>query len=177
MSSAGHRLPVLAVVRPVGAGEVIEAADLGVVRLGVDDATQVVAAGRRDGVVGRRAVVPLLAGQLLAPGQVGDAAAFPPSGRALIVVGVEPGMLPAGLAAGQRIAVVPGTAPGGHAGGDAEAKLPDPVLGVVSAVSTPQSASGKGAVTVLVDAAAVRRIAQMTEPRIAVLSESVKEVS
>ncbi|MGW7074627.1 SAF domain-containing protein [Streptomyces sp. NPDC054866] len=168
---------MLSVVGPVAAGEVIEERDVGVVRLGVDDAKQVVPAGRRAAVVGRRAVVPLTAGQLLAPGQVGDRAGFPPSGMALAVVGVEAGMLPAGLAAGQRVAVVPGIEPGGRAVAEEDAKLPDPVLGVVSAVGRPESASGKGAVTVLVEGAAVRRVAQMLEPRIAVLSESVKEVS
>ncbi|MFE9555445.1 SAF domain-containing protein [Streptomyces sp. NPDC006703] len=177
VGSAGHRVPVLAVVRPVGAGEVIGAGDVGVVRLGVDDATQIVPARERAGVVGRRAVVPLLAGELLAPGQVGEVAEFPPQGRALVVVGVEAGMWPAGLAAGQRIAVVPGVPPGGRAATEADAKAPDPVLGVVSAVSRSDAASGKGAVTVLVDAAAVRRAAQMSDPRIAVLGESVKEVS
>ncbi|MFC7305129.1 SAF domain-containing protein [Streptomyces monticola] len=168
---------MLTVVRPVAAGEVIEDLDVSAVRLGVDDAAQVVPEGRRDAVVGRRAVVPLLAGQLLAPGQVGEGAQFPPEGRSLVVVGVEEGMVPAGLAAGQRVAVVPGTGPGGRAGGDQEVKEPDPVLGVVFAVRRPQSASGKGAVTVLVDAAAVRRAAQMTDPRIAVLGASVTEVS
>ncbi|MEV0523992.1 SAF domain-containing protein [Streptomyces sp. NPDC050439] len=177
VSNAGERQPVLSVVRPVAAGEVIEPTDVGVVRLGVDDAKQVVPVRRLETVVGRRAVVPLMAGQLLAPGLVGGRADFPPEGRALAVVGVEPGMLPAGLASGQRVAVVPGIEPGGRAVAGEDAKLPDPVLGVVSAVGRPESASGKGAVTVLVEGAAVRRVAQMPEPRIAVLSESVKEVS
>ncbi|MFI5808582.1 SAF domain-containing protein [Streptomyces sp. NPDC051561] len=178
MSSAGERQPVLTVVRPVAAGAVIEATDVGVVRLGVDDATQVVRAGERGAVVGRRAVVPLVAGQLLASGQVGDAAEFPGAGQALVVIGAEPGMLPAGLAAGQRVAVVPGAAPGaGEATSEEAAKVPDPVLGVVHAVSRPETSSGKGAVTVLVDAGAVRRAAQMAEPRVAVLGGGVKEVS
>ncbi|MEV0604277.1 SAF domain-containing protein [Streptomyces sp. NPDC050315] len=174
---AGERQPVLAVVHPVAAGAVIEARDVGVVRLGVDDATQVVPAGQREAVVGRRAVVPLVAGELLALGHVGDSAEFPPDGQALVVVGVEPGMLPAGLAAGQRVAVVPGTLPDGRAADEGEAEAPDPVLGVVNAVRQPQSASGKGAVTVLMDAGAVRRAAQLADPRIAVLSDSVKRVS
>ncbi|WP_405598301.1 MULTISPECIES: SAF domain-containing protein [unclassified Streptomyces] len=177
VGNAGERQPVLSVVRPVAAGEVIEARDVGVVRLGVDDATQLVLAGHRDAVIGRRAVVPLVSGQLLAPGQLGDAAGFPPDGQALVVVGVEPGMLPAGLAQGQRIAVVPGALPGGRGTADADAQVPDPVLGVVNAVGWPESASGKGAVTVLVDAGAVRRVAQMSDPRVAVLSTSVKAVS
>jgi hypothetical protein len=178
VSSAGERQPVLTVVRPVAAGAVIEAADVGVVRLGVDDATQVVRAGERGAVVGRRAVVPLVAGQLLASGQVGDAAEFPGAGQALVVIGAEPGMLPAGLAAGQRVAVVPGAASAAGAATSEEAqKVPDPVLGVVHAVSRPETSSGKGAVTVLVDAGAVRRAAQMAEPRVAVLGGGVKEVS
>ncbi|WP_406516521.1 SAF domain-containing protein [Streptomyces sp. NBC_00134] len=177
VGNAGERQPVLSVVRPVAAGEVIEARDVGVVRLGVDDATQLVLAGHRDAVIGRRAVVPLVSGQLLAPEQLGDAAGFPPDGQALVVVGVEPGMLPAGLAQGQRIVVVPGALPGGSGTAGADAQVPDPVLGVVNAVGRPESASGKGAVTVLVDAGAVRRVAQMSDPRVAVLSTSVKAVS
>lgn len=177
VSSAGERQPVLSVVRPVAAGEVIEARDVGVVRLGVDDATQIVLAGQRDAVIGRRAVVPLVAGQLLAPGQLGDSAEFPPDGQALVVVAVEPGMLPAGLAPGQRVAVVPGIPASGRTAADVDAQAPDPVLGVVDAVGRPESASGKGAVTVLVDAGAVRRVAQMSDPRVAVLSASVKAVS
>ncbi|MEN8652343.1 SAF domain-containing protein [Streptomyces sp. 21So2-11] len=179
VGASGERQPVLTAVRPVAAGAVIEAGDLGVVRLGVDDATQVVRAGDRGAVVGRRAVVPLVAGQLLASGQVGDAAKFPGLGQALVVIGAEPGMLPAGLAAGQRVAVVPGPSSGGAPAAEEKegAKVPDPVLGVVHAVSRPETTSGKGAVTVLVDAGAVRRAAQMAEPRVAVLGGGVKEVS
>lgn len=175
VSSAGGREPVLSVVRPVAAGEVIEARDLGVVRIGVGDAVQVLPAGQQEAVVGRRAVVPLVAGQLLAPAEVGEAAAFPPEGRALVVVGVEPGMLPAGLAAGQPVAMMPGTGPVGRAESGSDTDTPDPVLGVVDAVSQPESASGKGAVTVLVDAGAVRRVTQMPDPHIVVLSSSAKE--
>jgi hypothetical protein len=114
---------------------------------------------------------------LLASGQVGDAAEFPGVGQALVVIGAEPGMLPAGLAAGQRVAVVPGALPGAGASSEEAAKVPDPVLGVVHAVSRPETSSGKGAVTVLVDAGAVRRAALMAEPRVAVLGGGVKEVS
>ncbi|WP_158574061.1 SAF domain-containing protein [Streptomyces triticagri] len=167
---------MLTVVRPVAAGDVIEAKDVGVVQLGVDDATQVVPAGERSSVVGRRAVVPLVAGQMVARGHVGDTAQFPPEGRALVVVGVAAESMPAGLAAGQRVAVVPGAGPESRALQEGE-KAPDPVLGVVNAVSRPESASGKGAVTVLTDAGAVLRTAQLSDPRIAVLSDSVQEVS
>ncbi|MBC9718010.1 flagellar biosynthesis protein FlgA [Streptomyces sp. TRM66268-LWL] len=176
LGTAGERVPVLSVARPVAAGQVIEAADLRVVRLGIDDASQVVPAEKRGAVVGHRAVVPLAASTLLGPAQVGTAAAYPPAGKAQMVVAVEEEMLPAGITAGQRIALVPGAGPGGRVGADEKDKLPDPLVGVVSAVSRPPAASGKGAVTVLLDAAAVRSAAQLADPRIAVLGPQATEV-
>lgn len=137
LSTSGERAAVLSVVRPVAAGEVIRADDLGAVRLGFDDASQVVPAGQRGAVVGRRAVLPLAAGTLLGPGQVGRAAAFPPSGKAQIVVAMEAEMLPDGLSAGQRVALVPGVPPGGRVA-EEEKKAADPLVGVVNAVSRPQ---------------------------------------
>ncbi|MFJ8955035.1 SAF domain-containing protein [Streptomyces sp. NPDC102381] len=176
LSTSGERAAVLSVVRPVAAGEVIRADDLGAVRLGFDDASQVVPAGERGAVVGRRAVLPLAAGTLLGPGQVGRAAAFPPSGKAQIVVAVAAEMLPDGLSAGQRVALVPGVPPGGRVAEEEEKEAADPLVGVVNAVSRPQAASDKGAVTVLVDSAAVRDAARITDPRIAVLGPAVTEV-
>ncbi|MFE1411353.1 SAF domain-containing protein [Streptomyces sp. NPDC058746] len=174
LAEAGERAPVLTVARPVAAGQVIEAGDLGEVRLGFDDAKQVVPATDRNGVVGRRAVVPLVPGALLAPVHVGSEAVYPPSGKAQIVVAVDAVMLPPGLVAGQRVAVLQGAPLGARTAG--EVPETNPLVGVVSAVREAESASGKGAVTLLVDIAAVRRAAQFEDPRLAVLGGSDKEV-
>src|SRR5579859_3779176 len=68
---AGDRQPVLALARPVAAGQVLTAADLTVVRAGVSGPVSLVPASQEPSVVGRPVAVPLPAGTLLAPGDVG----------------------------------------------------------------------------------------------------------
>ena len=76
----GDRVRVLAVARPVAAGHVFTAADLRPVSAARDASLTLIPASDAERVVGRTAVVPLLAGTLLTPGLVGDAA-FPPAGK------------------------------------------------------------------------------------------------
>ncbi|MDG4803620.1 SAF domain-containing protein [Micromonospora sp. WMMD980] len=97
----------LAVARPVPAGVVIAEADVRVVRVANPSDLDLLAADRRDEVVGRAAAVPLAAGTLLAPAQVGPSA-WPPTGQAVIAVAVKTGRAPAGLAAGARVVVLVG---------------------------------------------------------------------
>jgi SAF domain len=106
---AGHRLAVLAVTRPVAAGQPISAEDLRVVTLSGAGGVALTPAGELAVVVGRPAAVPLVAGSLLTAGQVGDPS-VPAVGRALVGVAVKPGQYPPGLAAGDHVAVV-NTAP------------------------------------------------------------------
>ncbi|MDG4795005.1 SAF domain-containing protein [Micromonospora sp. WMMD1082] len=101
--NAAHQY--LAVARPISAGEVIAAADVRVVRVPNPQGLALVAAERRDQVVGHSAAVPLAAGSLLVSSQVGPAA-WPPAGQAVIAVPVPEGRAPAGLTAGARVAVV-----------------------------------------------------------------------
>ncbi len=73
----GGRQPVLAVARPVAAGEVLTAADVTQVRVALAPGLQAIAASRRGATVGRRVAVDLVQGTLLAPGQLGET---PPPG-------------------------------------------------------------------------------------------------
>ena len=93
--SAGDQAEVLVLAREVPRLEIIDRADLRAVRISVDANVESVAAGRVDDFVGRTAAVDLLAGSLLAEGQV------LPEGRELLgddeaVVGVlsRPGDTP-----------------------------------------------------------------------------------
>jgi len=118
------RQAVLAMARPVPAGQVITEADLRTVRVAPDSGLHLLPAAERDRVVGRSAAVPLAAGSLLTGEQVGPVA-WPPPGQAVVAVAVKPGHAPAGLTPGARVVVlvVPAqttgatsTAPAGTAG-------------------------------------------------------------
>jgi hypothetical protein len=97
---------VLAVARPVAAGQAIAVADLRVVRLVPDAGVTLVAAAGASQVIGRTAVVPLAAGSLLTESQLGPAA-WPPAGQAVVAVAVKSGRLAAGVSPGVRVLVVP----------------------------------------------------------------------
>ena len=91
---AGGREPVLALARPVAAGQVITASDLRVVDVSAADPVSVVPAWRQAQVAGRTAAASLPAGSLLAAGDVG--APSPARGRAWLGRRAEAGPLPAG---------------------------------------------------------------------------------
>lgn len=138
----GDRIQVLAVARPVAAGQALAPADLKVVSAAQDPALRLVPASQAGSVVGRTAVVPLLPGTLLTPALVGDTA-FPPQGQVTASVSLKPGQYPEGLAAGAHVWVyVSANAAGGNATGgqatsagtgSAPSRLPATVLGVDTA--------------------------------------------
>lgn len=180
LAHAGRRVPVLVVTRPVSAGSVVAAGDLRQVRLGVGDAAgHVVPAADEEGVVGRTAVVPLVAGELLAPQEVGSRAGYPPTGKAEVPFAVEAGGVPAGLAAGQRVAVLPGTPAamtGEQSSDQAQGGSGAPLVGTVTDVAAGDQSSATTVVTVLVDTAAATRAAAIGKPRLVVLSPKSREV-
>ena len=134
----GDRVQVLAVARPVAAGQAITAADLKQVSAARDPGVRLVPAAQAVEVVGRTAVVPLVAGTLLTPELLGDAA-FPPGGQVTASVAVKPGQYPQGLAAGAKVSVYvaavqdggqPAPAASSTASGSTPARLSAVVLGV-----------------------------------------------
>jgi hypothetical protein len=158
----GDRIQVLAAARSVAVGQAITAVDLKQVSAARDSGVQLIPAAQAGQVVGRTAVVPLVAGTLLTSELLGDAA-FPPAGKVTASVALKPGQYPQGLAAGARVvAYVSATPQNGQpapaassAGGSSPARVPAVVLGVDLA------GDGQGAtvVTLLLDAADGPRLA------------------
>ncbi|MFY1632350.1 SAF domain-containing protein [Solwaraspora sp. WMMB335] len=150
----GDRVQVLAVARPVAAGQAITAADLTQVSAARDSGVRLVPAADAAEVVGRTAVVPLVAGMLLTPEVLGDAA-FPPGGQVTASVAVKPGQYPQGLAAAARVAVyVPATARDGGQPDPAatSAAAPDRLSAVVLGVDLAGDGQGSTVITLLLDA-------------------------
>ncbi|WP_078492404.1 SAF domain-containing protein [Streptomyces yerevanensis] len=171
--AVGEREQVLVLARDVPAGRLLKPGDLRVVEVAAD--AGVVPLADRDTVLGRQARVPLVAGSLLAPGQVGARADFPPKGFSQVALAVEPGGAPPDLARGERVAVLPGPAGAGAVSDEAEEKAVSAVAGTVTGVRAAESAGGPRVVTVLVETGAARRAAQLEHPRVVVLPAQGRE--
>ncbi|MEU6572548.1 SAF domain-containing protein [Streptomyces sp. NPDC046805] len=169
--TVGERDQVLVLARDVPVGRVLKPGDLRVVEVAAD--AGVVPLADRSTVLGRQARVPLVAGSLLAPGQVGTGADFPPKGFSQVALAVEPGGAPPDLVRGERVAVLPG--PAGAEAVDEEEKAASTVAGTVTGVREPESAGGPRVVTVLVETGAARRAAQLEHPRVVVLPAEGRE--
>jgi hypothetical protein len=146
--SAGERTDVLAVSSDVGRYEEIERSDLKVVRIGVDDDADTVAASQLDDLVGRVVAVDLVTGSLLAPGQlVDEGERVVGAGEALVGAQLKPGEFPPeGARAGSAVLVVVRPAPGagGGAGGPTE------VEGWLLSVGDSDEATGQRSVSLVV---------------------------
>ncbi|MGV4923690.1 SAF domain-containing protein [Streptomyces sp. BHT-5-2] len=166
----GERTQVLVLAHDVSAGHVLKPGDLRVVQVAAE--AGVVPATDRGTVLGRRARVPLMGGALLAPGQVGASAEFPPKGFSQVAFAVEQGGAPPDLSKGERVAVVPGpdgTGTGAVQGAGEEESAAPSMVGTVAGVRAPESAGGPRVVTVLVETAAARRAARLDHPHVVVL--------
>lgn len=97
---------VVAVRQAVQRGEVIDRADLEVVKVGLDPSLDIVPASRIDQIAGQRAATDLAPGGLLVAGAVTNEV-LPKAGEALVGVGLAPEMLPAEpLLAGDQVRIV-----------------------------------------------------------------------
>ena len=97
---------VVAVREAVQRGEVIDRADLEVVKVGLDPSLDIVPASRIDQIAGQRAATDLAPGGLLVAGSV-TTEVLPKAGEALVGVGLAPTMLPAEpLLAGDHVRIV-----------------------------------------------------------------------
>ncbi len=156
----GDRVQVLAVARPVAAGQAIASADLTAVSAAEDSQVPLVRAADADSIVGRTAVVPLVPGTLLSPSMVGESA-FPPSGKVTASVAVKPGQYPQGLAAGARVQVYVSTA-AGQSGGEGKPEseaTPTRLDAAVLGVDLAGDGQGATVVTLLLDSADAGRLA------------------
>lgn len=153
------RVPVLVVARPVAAGQALVPADVSTVRVAVDPGLATVPAGRRSAVVGRVAAVPLLAGTLLSPYQLG-AVVWPPAGQAVVAVAVQPGRVPAGLPAGARVMVL--VVPGPNTAGGVEPAGGGEVRATAVVVSLQPAPDGSTVATLLLPAEAATGVVTAT---------------
>ena len=101
---AVSREAVLALARPVTAGQVITGSDLRVVSVTAAGPVSLVPASRLAQVAGRTATAGLPTGSLLAAGDVG--APSPGRGQAWLGVALLPGRYPPGLSRGQHVDVL-----------------------------------------------------------------------
>jgi hypothetical protein len=118
-----HRATVLALGRPVAAGQVIHESDLREVRVSADGLDSIAAADRST-VVGHVAAVPLVTGSLLVRSELGSAASIQ-SGQAVVGLALKEGQLPAGLRPGDHVLVVDTGARTAPATGSAPARVLD----------------------------------------------------
>lgn len=143
--STDHRASVLIVTRDVPAGAQLTGADLQSVKDSAGDGVETVPTSEESAIVGQVAAVPLSAGSLLNPADVGTSAAWPPPGKALAGVALKPGTYPPQMAAGARVAVSitnPNAASSSSSSSGATT-----VTGTVISV-TPNTASANGGVLV-----------------------------
>lgn len=151
-ADAGEREPILVMTDRVAAGEVITGGDIGETLAAVDDAGAVVPAADRSRVVGRIAVVDLVAGSVVSPSQVSDRAPEA-STSAVVAARLDEGRAPAGLAVGDAVLLYEVPSEGDDAGATST-----PVAGRVVGVETAADGSAV-VVSVAVDAADARRAA------------------
>jgi hypothetical protein len=160
----GDRIQVLAVARPVAAGQTITVADLKQVSAAEDPGVQLIPVGQAQEVTGRTAVVPLLPGTLLTPSLVGEAA-FPPAGKVTASLALKPGQYPQGLATGARVAVYASTDGAGDGqaapatGAKSAASAPVRLQAVVLGVDLAGDGQGATVITLLLDASDGPRLA------------------
>jgi len=128
-----RRQAVLAVRRPVAAGQVIAPEDLRQVRVSTADGITPVPVSRSATVVGKSAAVALVPGTLITSDHVGAPSSLQ-SGQAIVGVALKAGQAPAALPPGTRVQVIT-TVKGG---GTDQAR---PVVLTSSAVVAPAAAA------------------------------------
>lgn len=128
VTSSSDRHPVVAVARRVPAGQAIQPADLGRAMVAVEAGAGVVPGSETDRLIGQVALVDLVPGSLLAPGQVGGSRPATP-GQAVIGATVKEGQFPLDLQVGSPVSVVVLPDPAQPAG-----STPDPVRATVVAL-------------------------------------------
>lgn len=156
-SRAGDRQAVLAVARPVAAGQVITAADVTEVRISADPGLHPVPARDRSRIVGRTAGVALTPGTLVTPAQVASGPSVP-AGRAVVGAALKPGQFPPDLHVGDAVDVVIAPATG----------VADPAAGSTAFASVTGRVSGITPTTNGTDTVVSLDVAQNVAPALAV---------
>jgi hypothetical protein len=101
----GNRRPLVAIARPVAAGQVIQRGDLTQVLVGSVGGVRTMQWSGRASVIGRTAAVSLVPGSLLNPSQLATGAAIDPN-SAVVGAVLKPGQFPAGLRSGDKVLAI-----------------------------------------------------------------------
>jgi hypothetical protein len=112
----GSKEQVLAVSRPLAAGQIVQSNDLDSVRVSTGSGLEVIPVSDEANVLGRPASVPLVAVALLTSAEVGATAPVA-AGSDLVAVGLKAGQFPPDLGPGDRVLVVPVTSSAGTGDG------------------------------------------------------------
>jgi hypothetical protein len=138
---------VLTVTRPLPAGSVLSAADLGIVRLSGATSLAPIPAADEAAVIGRSVAVPVVGGSLLAEADLGSSSSLT-SGTEEVALALHAGQYPPDLTAGAKVDVVPVPASSGLA---SSSGLPtSDIAATVSAVGLPPSGSTANVIVSLV---------------------------
>lgn len=145
--SQSDRTEVLAVTKAVPAGQVIERSDVHAIQVaGVPNAVK---ATDVDSVVGKRATVGLVSGQVLTPDAY-SAQLVPGEGQRLVAVHLTSGRVPGGLGAGDFVNVLAVPAEG-ESGTSSQLQAPQELAAGAQVESVATTDEGDRVVTVLVD--------------------------
>lgn len=147
-TSSGHRTEVVVVARDVPIGSQITQADLGHASIALDPAVKSVEASRSGTLVGQRAAVDLIAGSLLAPGQVTKQSLIKPDEQ-LVGVSLKPSQLPATpLSPGQKVLIVSTPDPNQVTGSGKTTEQGPPKTLAATVVAVGKAATATGVVVV-----------------------------
>ncbi|QNP74975.1 flagellar biosynthesis protein FlgA [Streptomyces roseirectus] len=104
-AQVGEQEGVLVLARPVSVGQVLSDREVREVGLSAGRGLDLIPAGSRSAAVGRPVAYTLPAGTLLTRDVLGPAR-VPPTGQAVVAVGVKAGRFPPGVQPGNRVTVV-----------------------------------------------------------------------
>jgi hypothetical protein len=146
-ANVGDRHAVVAIARPIAAGQVIQDPDLRQVMAGSIDGVRTTPWSGRSSIVGKTAVVNLAAGSLLNPVQVADGPIVDPA-AAVVGAVLKPGQFPAGLRIGDKLLAI--VLPPEAASVTGQADIAPPVAVTVAAIEELPDSAGAVSISLAV---------------------------
>jgi len=131
---------VLTVTRPLPAGAVLSASDLGTVRLSGATSLAPIPATDEAAVIGHSVAVPVVGGSLLAEAELGSSSSLT-SGTEEVALALHAGQYPPDLTAGAKVDVVPVPSSSGLASSSGITLPTSAITATVSSVDMPPSGS------------------------------------
>lgn len=156
-----QRDAVLVVSKPVPAGSRITGADLTTAKITTDAAIKPISSADRDEVIGKFAMVDLVAGSTLTRSEVGPSDGFT-RGQVLVPLPLKQGQMPArGLSPGQQVIIVSAPSGDGSSSTGSSSSSAPATNATVAEVGAANASTGITVVDVRVPAAASVGLAQL----------------